>query len=649
MKKNLLRFILPGLAVAATFWLLAASPKAYSGSCDDLKFIFARGSGLTMNASQEFLTFKAEVETMLASATKSVRYSIFDLGSDTSIVDAYPAAAIVPGFNDQFFDDLSTVVGAYVSAGEYFEYGQSVDNGVAELLGNIRNTLKTCPSTRFVLSGFSQGAQVVGETLQYLNSAEQNTIVYSALFGDPKLNLPEGAGIFPKACDGQHSVYRVWSPNCYASSGILRARDPYLPDGLLSKTGIWCNAFDAICGGLVNLPFSGHSRYASDGHIRWAVQTVRSRIEKYFSTYQPGRQIWADRYEPIEQEQKQQAALYDVIIMADENYVDQIPNLINLLPIDGSARVAYSRGNPSPDRLNEYLRDFEWRRQAEHAIVILTDQDMDYAQDLVPPGLDIQIFYGNDYTALAEAQFRPLIWSDDFAVCPTGSDCGVLLFDKVVKPNQTVLLAAEAEGVAAPIGHFEWDFDGDKITDLITNEPFTSHTVKDPANIFSYYVTVKAVDKLGRSSSLVWRINIDSLTDETPAPPENIVTNLKFTKTDSTSGVLTWETNLYRHAFSVADSFILQMNGFVLGRVDLSTRQIEIGDLDFSEELSFSLLTSAGSQVSNTAATVSVAAEIRRPPSIFEPSLPTFRVETQMLKAPNCAVRRPEELAKLKK
>ncbi|MCL2085353.1 cutinase family protein [Candidatus Saccharibacteria bacterium] len=344
--------------IMAIFALLSTSPRVYGGVCDDVKFIFARGSGLSPNSSKEFLAFNHEIETILKTAHSSFKYSIFDLGSDATTPDPYPAIDILPGFNSDFLKNTSTALGAFVSAGEYFKYGASVDAGVAELLGNIRDTLTSCPRTRFVLGGFSQGAQVVGEALSRLTHFEQNAIIYSALFGDPKLNLPEGRGLFPDACSGRNiSVYNIWSPNCFVSSGILRAREPYLPANLLWKTGIWCNAADGICGNLNNIPFNGHSTYASDGGVRWAASIIRSRLLEYFSTeIGGGQQIWADNYDPITRTHNELSSPRDISILLDleginsigelENIQSQIIGFVQLLPSDGNTFVWFRNTNP---------------------------------------------------------------------------------------------------------------------------------------------------------------------------------------------------------------------------------------------------------------------------------------------------------------
>jgi hypothetical protein len=117
-----------------------------------------------------------------------------------------------------------------------------------------------CPDTVWVLAGYSQGALVVTEAVK---SFRADRVVYVALFGDPKLYLPEGKGILPDACLGRnYSPYRIYVPNCRTSEGRLKARNPYIYGELTGKYGLWCNAHDFVCGSAL-LPWD------TDGHLQY--------------------------------------------------------------------------------------------------------------------------------------------------------------------------------------------------------------------------------------------------------------------------------------------------------------------------------------------------------------------------------------------
>lgn len=134
-----------------------------------------------------------------------------------------------------------------------------------ELNGYLNSLHQQCPDTRIVLAGYSQGAQVIGESLKVIMPDIQKKIDFVALFGDPKLHLPEGNGLFAPACFGKdYSPWRRTIGNCYTSGGSLGARaDPYIPRTAENKTGLWCLKSDFICGSSRSLTDnSGHKRYA---------------------------------------------------------------------------------------------------------------------------------------------------------------------------------------------------------------------------------------------------------------------------------------------------------------------------------------------------------------------------------------------------
>lgn len=109
--------------------------------------------------------------------------------------------------------------------------------------------------------GYSQGAMVVAQSLEYFKSGE---LIYVAMFGDPELYLPEGRGAWPAACRGKNlSPYRVFVPNCHTDNGSLGTRNPYEIARFRGKYGLWCNNNDFICGSSKNL-------LRGDGHIEYS-------------------------------------------------------------------------------------------------------------------------------------------------------------------------------------------------------------------------------------------------------------------------------------------------------------------------------------------------------------------------------------------
>ncbi|MBR5939094.1 cutinase family protein, partial [Candidatus Saccharibacteria bacterium] len=146
---------------------------AGANSCPDVMAIFARGSGGERWTNQDYLAFRDSLKEKLK--TTSLSYEFIDLD--------YPAIGL----------DFSVTAGAIISGGEAYQFGESVEKGVAEMTRLINSG---CSNTKYVIGGYSQGAMVV---IRALGTVDSNRILYAATFGDPKLYLPEGYGPTPAA------------------------------------------------------------------------------------------------------------------------------------------------------------------------------------------------------------------------------------------------------------------------------------------------------------------------------------------------------------------------------------------------------------------------------------------------------------------
>lgn len=236
--------------------------------CRDIEFIFARGSGAEYQRSDMWLKYESEMSKLAQKLNYSARV--------TDVV--YPAVSVT--------EPLTTALGAYISAGKYYEFGASVRDGVEWLRDYYRSVAKGCPDTKWVLAGYSQGAMVVSEAVK---SFRHSNVIYVALFTDPQLYLPEGKGLFPDACSGKNmSEYRVYAPACRTYEGRLRARNPYVYGELDGKYGLWCGPNDYVCGSS-NAPWSlsGHTKYVD--RILQLTNILRSRI----------RREWIGNVEPL--------------------------------------------------------------------------------------------------------------------------------------------------------------------------------------------------------------------------------------------------------------------------------------------------------------------------------------------------------------
>lgn len=253
---KLLPIAVISIFISATYSVGETSALKIDDTCSQVELIFARGSGQSPK-SNEAERFREQVESRIKNPTTKHYY---ELGTETYGGHKYEAINVGNVLN-------GNPIGAKASSGYAFDYGKSVDSGVGELYNYLEKRNKKCPNARIVLGGYSQGAQVIGQTLPKLSSAIQNRIVFNALFGDPKLHLPEGEGIYPDACRGKNlSSWRRAIGDCHTDNGSLGARKPYLANAMTTKTGLWCNAVDFVCGtSKFFYDTSGHGKYKLDG------------------------------------------------------------------------------------------------------------------------------------------------------------------------------------------------------------------------------------------------------------------------------------------------------------------------------------------------------------------------------------------------
>lgn len=372
------RFLmLAGLLIASGLGATAVET-VEAESCLDLKIIFARGSGGERWNDQNYLEFKARIEEKLPTAGLS--YEFLDLD--------YPAVGVGA-------DNLDVAIGAFFGAGDAYEFGNSVDTGVQELTKIVNYG---CAKTKYVIGGYSQGAMVVSKALSNLNA---DRIIYAATFGDPKIYLPEGAGLVPAACAGRNlSDYRAYVPDCRAYKGLLGSYKPYQPEEFLGKLGTWCNKYDIFCSSYYSI--SSHTSYVADDLYEDASRVIASKVALAFSmdseyasphdtailidsTDSMGWLIGQFREEAVRLANETFAAggrvaLYDYRDLADpyepvarctfetctaENFGEYLDSIV----LEGGGDIPESMLSASLKVMNE----LSWRRGATKSLVVLTD------------------------------------------------------------------------------------------------------------------------------------------------------------------------------------------------------------------------------------------------------------------------------------
>lgn len=244
---------------------------ATNDQCRTATAVFARGSGQGLG-EKEASVFRQQLENRISKDN----LNFYELGSESYNGYRYPAVNVTDIFN-------GNAIGAKLSGGMGNDYGRSVNQGVEELRAFLKARYQRCPQEFFILGGYSQGAQVVGQAMSGMDSSVKQKIVFNAMFGDPKLYLPEGEGFNPPACRGEYfSSYRREIANCDVDNGALGSRKPYLSPEDGRKSGLWCLSKDFVCGSSKLVwETSGHGKYAdNNGPIDMAARESAQRLKK---------------------------------------------------------------------------------------------------------------------------------------------------------------------------------------------------------------------------------------------------------------------------------------------------------------------------------------------------------------------------------
>ncbi len=352
---------------------------AVAVECPNVRVVFARGSGGERWKDQNYLAYKSAIESKLT--VSGLSYEFIDLD--------YPAVGV--GINK-----LDVTIGALIGSGDAYEFGESVKRGVKNLDKLVNSA--DCPATKYVIGGYSQGAMVVSKALPGLRA---DKLIYAATFGDPKIYLPEGAGVIPSACRGENlSDYRMYVPDCRAYRGLLGAYVPYEPDTLVGKVGVWCNRRDVFCSSHYNV--TDHLGYISDDLYEDASKVIYDKICTEFGVYNNisslhdtvimidssgsmNKLINSYKAEALSLAQKTldsggRVALYDYRDYQD-GYTAQQHCSFETCTLEvfeaGLGEISADGGGDTPESLLAssfaVMQELNWKRGATKSIVVLTD------------------------------------------------------------------------------------------------------------------------------------------------------------------------------------------------------------------------------------------------------------------------------------
>lgn len=153
------------------------------------------------------------------------------------------AGPLASALQDQLAQSVQTHDLVYPAS---FNYTASKRQGVTALRARLAQTSAACPDISFVLIGYSQGADVIGDTLQSGDVPAADRIDAVAMFGDPAFN------------SGEEFVTGTFRPG---TNGIFPRRAGSL-DSFSDEIVSFCNGDDNFC--QRGARGSGHFRYGAD-------------------------------------------------------------------------------------------------------------------------------------------------------------------------------------------------------------------------------------------------------------------------------------------------------------------------------------------------------------------------------------------------
>ncbi|WP_205706856.1 cutinase [Kineococcus vitellinus] len=205
-------------AIAATGGaLLAGSAPASAATCSDVDVVFARGTGETPGLGITGTPFVRALTSELSDRTVS-SYAV-DYAANSSQTSAGP--------------------------------------GATDMSAHVREVAANCPSTRFVLGGYSQGATVTDIAVGIRTGTSTGTPIPAELSGRVA------------------AVVVFGNPLGLSGRTIATASSTYGP-----RSKDYCNSSDSVCGSAPKTGTGGHLSYASNGSTsegaRFAAALVRA-------------------------------------------------------------------------------------------------------------------------------------------------------------------------------------------------------------------------------------------------------------------------------------------------------------------------------------------------------------------------------------
>lgn len=266
MKYSVLRTLFVFTLLSTGILLVTPNTLANESSCNDVLFLFLRGSGqraASDDKEDESREFKDQDEgrEYKENLEKALPEEI-QLRSESL---NYPA------FGGENFKLAWADFDIGLKNGSYWT---SKQRGSEMLANRITDEVVSCPHQQVVLAGYSQGAHVVGDALDNLSELQARNTTFISLFGDPRFNPDSFAakGTYQKKLYGR-------------SGGVLEQRQEFL-NTYKGRLESWCLHNDGFCenrvSAIIDKAKSAHGKYATEGWVKSsAIRAAKQVTDKF--------------------------------------------------------------------------------------------------------------------------------------------------------------------------------------------------------------------------------------------------------------------------------------------------------------------------------------------------------------------------------
>lgn len=143
------------------------------------------------------------------------------------------------------------------------EYVNSLVQGAMGLRTAIRSLEASCPGSKVILIGASQGAGVVRLGIAGLTSAERESILAVGLVGDP-LRTAGGSELLWQSADTPATAATLQRSGLLSADDLEEGASDAIPTDVLSRTVSLCRSDDIVCAAGPGSSVAGHVAYSSD-------------------------------------------------------------------------------------------------------------------------------------------------------------------------------------------------------------------------------------------------------------------------------------------------------------------------------------------------------------------------------------------------